>query len=86
MDKQLQISSSLEDYLETIAELTDNGGHAHAKVRAQRIKIVFQTLVHSDTKSRLCHVMHLLRYYYMQTGCICQPKRTIIQLGIRNEG
>ena len=39
MDKQLQISSSLEDYLETIAELTDNGGHAHAKEIAKYLNV-----------------------------------------------
>ena len=39
MNEKLSISSSLEDYLETIAELTDNGGHAHAKEIAKHLKV-----------------------------------------------
>lgn len=43
MDK-MTISSTLEDYLEVIAELVESGGHAHAKDIAGKLKVSMSTV------------------------------------------
>ena len=45
---------------------------AVAEFNAERLKLIFQRVVHSDAECCLCHNMHLLCLYYNQSGAKCQ--------------